>query len=397
MAAIASYSQAAVTSRLAVRQDAHGGSRRASLQSPIQISPLLAPHPLSISHAHRNKGTNMDYRVNRNSGYRRVSMSASSESEARSGNGVATSPSIEPRGEATEFPAFLPPQVTELEEEAARQLARRVQRLPVQTKLASEPIMSSCIVPKNVGQTAVPILLFHGFDSSCLEWRRVYQRLEEGGAEPWAVDTLGWGFSDTTKDRGIQSFSVDAKREHLYQFWRQHLGGRPALLVGPSLGGAAAIDLAVNHPDVPAGLLLLDAQAFQEGVGPLAALPKFLAYAGVALLKSVQLRMSAIKMAFHDKTLSTEDAMNVGRLHCLMPDWADAMVDFMRSGGYHVSKRVGEAELPDCRDVVHLQGCGHIPHVERPADVAQLILEFCSQLQGERERDGAEEEKVAVA
>ncbi|CAI5514080.1 unnamed protein product [Closterium sp. Naga37s-1] len=349
-------------------------------------------------------------------------MSASSESEARSGNGVATSPSIEPPGEATEFPAFLPPQVTELEEEAARQLARRVQRLPVQTKLASEPIMSSCIVPKNFGQTAVPILLFHGFDSSCLEWRRVYQRLEEGGAEPWAVDTLGWGFSDTTKDRGIQSFSVDAKREHLYQFWRQHLGGRPALLVGPSLGGAAAIDLAVNHPDVPAGLLLLDAQAFQEGVGPLAALPKFLAYAGVALLKSVQLRMSAIKMAFHDKTLSTEDAMNVGRLHCLMPDWADAMVDFMRSGGYHVSKRVGEvsqpclvvwgsedeilepslaerfkAELPDCRDVVHLQGCGHIPHVERPADVAQLILEFCSQLQGERERDGAEEEKVAVA
>ncbi|CAI7831305.1 unnamed protein product [Closterium sp. NIES-54] len=169
-------------------------------------------------------------------------------------------------------------------------------------------------------------------------------------------------------DRGIQSFSVDAKREHLYQFWRQHLGGRPALLVGPSLGGAAAIDLAVNHPDVPAGLLLLDAQAFQEGVGPLAALPKFLAYAGVALLKSVQLRMSAIKMAFHDKTLSTEDAMNRFK-----------------------------AELPDCRDVVHLQGCGHIPHVERPADVAQLILEFCSQLQGERERDGAEEEKVAVA
>ncbi|CAI5978467.1 unnamed protein product [Closterium sp. NIES-64] len=343
-------------------------------------------------------------------------------SEARSGNGVATSPSIEPREETTEFPAFLPPQVTELEEEAARQLARRVQRLPVQTNLASEPIMSGCIVPKNAGQTAVPILLFHGFDSSCLEWRRVYQRLEEGGAEPWAVDTLGWGFSDTTKERGIQSFSVDAKREHLYQFWRQHLGGRPALLVGPSLGGAAAIDLAVNHPDVPAGLLLLDAQAFQEGVGPLAALPKFLAYAGVALLKSVQLRMSAIKMAFHDKTQSTEDAMNVGRLHCLMPDWADAMVDFMRSGGYHVSKRVGEvsqpclvvwgsedeilepslaerfkAELPDCRDVVQLQGCGHIPHVERPADVAQLILEFCSQLQTERERDGAEEEKVAVA
>lgn len=32
--------------------------------------------------------------------------------------------------------------------------------------------------------------------SSCLEWRYTYPLLEEAGFETWAVDILGWGFSD---------------------------------------------------------------------------------------------------------------------------------------------------------------------------------------------------------
>jgi hypothetical protein len=36
------------------------------------------------------------------------------------------------------------------------------------------------------------VLLF----SSCLEWRYGYPLLEEAGFETWAIDILGWGFSD---------------------------------------------------------------------------------------------------------------------------------------------------------------------------------------------------------
>jgi hypothetical protein len=32
--------------------------------------------------------------------------------------------------------------------------------------------------------------------SSCLEWRYTYPLLEEAGIETWAIDILGWGFSD---------------------------------------------------------------------------------------------------------------------------------------------------------------------------------------------------------
>lgn len=32
--------------------------------------------------------------------------------------------------------------------------------------------------------------------------------------------------------------------------------------------------------------------------------------------------------------------MQIGRLHCLLPWWADATVDFMTSGGYNVSAQI---------------------------------------------------------
>lgn len=41
-----------------------------------------------------------------------------------------------------------------------------------------------------------PILMLHGFDSSLLEFRRLLPKLGELGADAYAVDVLGWGFTD---------------------------------------------------------------------------------------------------------------------------------------------------------------------------------------------------------
>ena len=86
-------------------------------------------------------------------------------------------------------------------------------------------IMSSCVKPV-IRSNSNPVVLLHCFDrfvvyeshtntpwlwnsyfllslipsivllSSCLEWRCTYPLLEEAGLEAWAVDVLGWGFSD---------------------------------------------------------------------------------------------------------------------------------------------------------------------------------------------------------
>lgn len=88
-------------------------------------------------------------------------------------------------------------------------------------------IMSSCVKPLTQSNETNPLVLLHSFDrfislmnlfhleytlvlwlfwviwihrvvcpSSCLEWRRAYPLLENAGLEAWAVDILGWGFSD---------------------------------------------------------------------------------------------------------------------------------------------------------------------------------------------------------
>ncbi|GER51478.1 alpha/beta-Hydrolases superfamily protein [Striga asiatica] len=266
------------------------------------------------------------------------------------------------RVSAAEFPAFLPKEVESVKDLFARKLASRIERLPVHLTLSKTCLMSSCVKPKTQ-LDASPLVLLHGFDSSCLEWRCTLPLLEEHGLETWAIDVLGWGFSDLG--------NVDSKRDHLYQFWSSYIK-RPMVLIGPSLGAAIAIDFAVNYPEA------------------------------VYLLRSLPLRIYATSLAFNG-SLPWEtclDWTNIGRLHCSLPWWADATVDFMISGGYSVSTQIeqvkqktliiwGEndqiidyklavrlhSELPNAI-LRQIQDCGHIPHVEKPEAVSKLIAEF---------------------
>ncbi|XP_055809939.1 alpha/beta hydrolase domain-containing protein VTE7-like isoform X2 [Solanum dulcamara] len=307
---------------------------------------------------------------------------------------------------AGEFPDFLPKQVEKIKDPYARKLASRIDRIPV--NLSKGCVMSSCVKPKE--QTdANPVVLLHGFDSSCLEWRYTLPMLEEAGLETWAVDILGWGFSDLGR---LPLCDVASKRDHLYQcniilsvqdqvhsytplcivqnamvlypvmqhkegLWSTYIK-RPMVLVGPSLGSAVAIDFSVKYPEAVHRLVLIDASVYTEGTGNLATLPKAVAYAGI------------------------------GRLHCSLPWWEDALVNFMISGGYNVISQIehvkqntliiwGEddqiidyklavrlhCELPNAI-LRQIPKCGHIPHVEKPDAVSRLIVDFVRPDQAQR-------------
>ncbi|XP_048128381.1 uncharacterized hydrolase YugF-like isoform X2 [Rhodamnia argentea] len=266
------------------------------------------------------------------------------------------------------FPSFLPKEVEKIKDPFARRLARRIERVPVpvQIELTDGWVMSSCVKP-SIRSKNNPVVLLHCFDSSCLEWRCAYPLLEEAGLEVWAVDVLGWGFSDLEKRPPC---GVSSKRHHLYQLWKSHIR-KPMVLVGPSLGAAAAIDFAVNHSEA------------------------------VSLLKSTPLRLCANMLAFYGISLATCcDWTNVGRLHCLLPWWKDASVSFMRSGGYNVLDQIKEVkqkvlivygehdrivtkklqvrlhcELPSAI-IRQVPECGHLLHVEKPNAIANLIVDF---------------------
>ncbi|GAU45977.1 hypothetical protein TSUD_401170 [Trifolium subterraneum] len=226
--------------------------------------------------------------------------------------------------------------------------------------------MSSCVKPL-VQSNEPPIVLLHGFDSSCLEWRYGYPLLEEAGFETWAVDILGWGFCDL---ENLPPCDVVSKRNHFYQFWKSYIR-RPMILVGPSLGSAVAIDFAVNYPEAVEKLILIDASVYAEGTGNLATLPRSIAYAGVNLLKSLPLRLYANYLTFTNMSLGTIlDGTNVGRLHCLLPWWDDATVDFMTSGGYKIAPLIRKlTTLPSTINKAYPVGIPSVALGHRDSDI----------------------------
>merc|ERR1719163_316437 len=302
------------------------------------------------------------------------------------------------------FPAFLPAsEMSDIEDEKCVAMACTLQRLPVSMPdFAVSPVATSCAKtsPATPADGAAPLVLLHGFDSSCLEWRRLMPQLEQRNVQAWALDVLGWGFTDRSSSV-ITDFSPAAKRAHLKAFIDQHVGA-PVTLVGASLGGCVAIDFILHHPELVDKLVLVDAQAYIDGAA-MTGQPRFLQSLGVSVLKSKPLRMFANKIAYaNPDEFGTEDAMRIGRLHTLTGGWEEAMIGFMNSGGYKLSAQV--ASLPQM-DTLILWGrqdkilspeqyvpkftsdmpwarlewvddCGHVPHLEKAVGTADLIADF---------------------
>jgi pimeloyl-ACP methyl ester carboxylesterase len=271
--------------------------------------------------------------------------------------------------------------------------------------------------PNAPKKSPLPIMLIHGFDSSCLEFRRLGPKLAAEGVDVYAVDVLGFGFTGL---EGVADFSANAKVTALEAFWKavHERENDPDYtkgfaVAGASLGGAAAIELAASA-DAVKGMVLIDAQGFVDGVGPMASLPKPIAKLGVQLLQSVALRNSANQMSYFDKpAFATEDALKVGRLHTLRPGWNEAMCNYMASGGFSPSKKVAQCDMPSLvlwgrqdgildgkefgnkfvqelpnAELKWIEECGHVPHLEQPDLTARYISDFLNseQFEGFREK-----------
>lgn len=247
---------------------------------------------------------------------------------------------------------FTPPDTTGIEEQACIDAAKRMTRVavPVPREISQSGSVGISYIqwPGDKSKRTKknpPLILIHGFDSSGLEYRRLGPKLAAKGIDTYAVDILGWGF---TQYDGVTSFSANAKVKALESFVNTMFGeDAPFCIAGASLGGAAAIELAALKQDTCAGLILIDAQGFVDGVGPMAKLPTPLAKLGVGVLKSVPLRNSANQMSYFDKeTFATEEAQVIGRLHCLRDGWTEAMVSFMQSGGFSPSTKIPSINSP---------------------------------------------------
>ncbi|GJN11117.1 hypothetical protein PR202_ga29286 [Eleusine coracana subsp. coracana] len=246
--------------------------------------------------------------------------------------GAAASAEVRRGGASSGFPSFLPPAVERIRDGDAIRLAKRIER----TGFSKTPILSSCVRPLEQQQEGDPVVLLHGFDSysSCLEWRYTYPLLEEAGLEAWAVDILGWGFSDL---EARPPCDVASKREHLYQVSK---------------------------------LIFIGASVYTEGPKHMTSrMPKFVPYAGVSILKSLPLRLLATRLAFKEIPGGLYFDWVQVKQKCLII-WGEDDGIISSKLAYRLHQ-----ELPDA--TLRMVGqCGHIPHVEKPREATTYVLEF---------------------
>ena len=288
---------------------------------------------------------------------------------------------------------YLPTQVNQLTDAKARAFVQNIERIALATSLSQQPILTTYI---HKGRGRTPILLLHGFDSSILEFRLLLPLLATQN-ETWAVDLLGFGFTQRQKEI---NYSPTAIKIHLYEFWKT-LINQPIILVGASMGGATAIDFTLTYPLAVKSLVLINslgytcAPAFSKYLFP----PfDFFAVEYLRQRLRVALNFGSILANLDAKMLL---AIQCAMLHQEMPLWHDAMISYVKTGGYNdlanripqIDKRTlilwGEADdmLPHLdaekfhqdianSQLIKLKNCGHAPQVEQPEITAQYILQF---------------------
>jgi pimeloyl-ACP methyl ester carboxylesterase len=291
------------------------------------------------------------------------------------------------------FPSFLPASVQQLTEQNSIDLASQIQRADITTPLVSQPIATSYVCQ---GTGGVPIVFLHGFDSSLFEFRRIIPIIA-AQQQVWAIDLLGFGFTERLADC---PFSAESIFTHLQAFW-QTMINQPMILVGVSMGGAAAIEFTLKYPQAVDKLVLIDSAGFSQPPAMGKFLIQPLGNLATKFLSSPNVRQGVSEKAYFDRAFATADALLCAALHLEMPRWSQTLINFTRSGGYgYLLDRLTEIQqetlivwgkqdrilgvkpaqqfqqkLPYSQ--LHwVDNCGHVPHLEQPEITAQLILNF---------------------
>jgi pimeloyl-ACP methyl ester carboxylesterase len=291
------------------------------------------------------------------------------------------------------FPSLLPSLVEQLTESTSIALAQNIKVKAISTPLRSQPLQTTYIYQ---GSGGIPILLLHGFDSSVFEFRRLLPFFVDQH-QTWAVDLLGFGLTERDPQIPINPQNITL---HLYSFWKK-LINQPVVLVGTSMGGAAAIDFTLSYPEAVQSLVLVDSAGI--GQGPIIGkflIPPFDRWA-TNFLRNPQVRQGISETAYFDKQFASEDARICAALHLEHPNWSQALISFTKSGGYGSYKnQLSQIQQPTLiiwgendkilgiKDAAKFQqflpqsqikwipNCGHVPHLEQPQMTAEIMLNF---------------------
>jgi pimeloyl-ACP methyl ester carboxylesterase len=129
----------------------------------------------------------------------------------------------------------------------------------------------SVTTPDAATSAEMPVILVHGIPTHPRLWRYVIPQVCRPGVRCLAWELVGFGWS---MEEGMEhDISLPKQADFLYD-WLKHLNITKAIFVGHDLGGGVLQHLLVKHPELSAGLVLVDSVAYDNWPVPSVRLAK---------------------------------------------------------------------------------------------------------------------------
>ena len=247
--------------------------------------------------------------------------------------------------------------------------------------------------PVVIGGTGQPILFLHGFDSSFLEFRRIYPSLKNK-FQLIIPDLLGFGFtpriaSNEYNPQKIISYLIDI-------IDALKIKKNKLMIVGASMGGSIAMNLANEIIDSIDKIILLSPAGL---FGELKTIPFPFNQIGAAFLGLPQVRKNLCRQAFAYPDISVGSMEEqIASIHLGCPGWRNSLASFAKSGGFAGTYKylpnipiktlcgendriLGKKEIKNIKKIEHLnfislKNCGHLPHVDLPSLTSKIITDY---------------------
>jgi pimeloyl-ACP methyl ester carboxylesterase len=243
-----------------------------------------------------------------------------------------------------------------------------------------------------MGGKGQPILLLHGFDSSFLEFRRIYQSLKRN-FQVIIPDLLGFGFSPRC---ATNEYNPSKIISHLIDLLKTLQITKNLKIIGASMGGSTALKLAFEIPDSIDKIFLLSPAGL---FGEPKSIPFPLNQIGASFLGLQQVRKSLCRQAFAfpDECVG-EMEEQIASIHIGCKGWRTSLASFAKSGGFAGTQKyiqnipikavcgendriLGKKEIKNIRKIdklnfIGLQNCGHLPHVDLPSLSSKIIQDY---------------------
>ena len=249
------------------------------------------------------------------------------------------------------------------------------------------------------GEGSQHLIFLHGYGANTFTWKHQLDVFAKQGYHTWAVDLLGFGFSD--KPAKIK-YSIDLFQRQILDFMDAHQIQK-AHLIGNSMGGGLALSIAVSAPKRVSSLVVIDPLAYPIDLPFPYSLGKTLGKITLPFFSRKLVFRTLKQIVYNPERISSEQIDAYWQPY-EMKGGREAAINVLQAFDKKILEQLslsyGAIDTPVLilwgdRDrwipVDHLNrladqipgakkqlisACGHIPQEEKPEEVNQLLLKF---------------------